>query len=168
MGGMVAAIERGYPQREIAESAYRFQQDVERGRQVIVGVNEFVSETPSACRFCALTKTRRSGSSTRSTGFAGRATGAGHSRARAGCEKAAAAGGQYDAGAAGRRARVRDGRRDVRRAPRGLGRVSGAGDNLDADLRTDPIFNDSIFNVQYRSVSSSPSLASTGTIGAPR
>jgi methylmalonyl-CoA mutase N-terminal domain/subunit len=44
MGGMIAAIERGYPQREIAESAYRFQQDVERKRQVIVGVNDFVSE----------------------------------------------------------------------------------------------------------------------------
>jgi methylmalonyl-CoA mutase N-terminal domain/subunit len=44
MGGMIAAIERGYPQREIADSAYRFQQDVERKRQVIVGVNEFVSE----------------------------------------------------------------------------------------------------------------------------
>jgi methylmalonyl-CoA mutase N-terminal domain/subunit len=44
MGGMVAAIERGYPQREVAESAYRFQQDVERRRQIIVGVNEFVSE----------------------------------------------------------------------------------------------------------------------------
>jgi methylmalonyl-CoA mutase N-terminal domain/subunit len=41
MGGMIGAIERGYPQREIAESAYRFQQDVERKRQVIVGVNEF-------------------------------------------------------------------------------------------------------------------------------
>jgi methylmalonyl-CoA mutase, N-terminal domain len=48
MGGMIGAIERGYPQREIAESAYRFQQDVEAGRQVIVGVNDFVSdqETP--------------------------------------------------------------------------------------------------------------------------
>ena len=44
MGGMVAAIERGYPQREIAESAYRFQQEVERRRQVIVGVNVFVAE----------------------------------------------------------------------------------------------------------------------------
>src|SRR4029079_16786602 len=43
MGCMVAAIERGYPQREIADSAYRFQQDVERKRQVIVGVNEFCS-----------------------------------------------------------------------------------------------------------------------------
>jgi methylmalonyl-CoA mutase N-terminal domain/subunit len=48
MGGMVAAIERGYPQREIAESAYRFQQAVERREQIIVGVNEFVegTETP--------------------------------------------------------------------------------------------------------------------------
>jgi methylmalonyl-CoA mutase N-terminal domain/subunit len=42
MGGMVEAIERGYPQQEIAESAYRFQQAVERGERVIVGVNEFV------------------------------------------------------------------------------------------------------------------------------
>jgi len=44
MGGMVAAIERGFPQREIAESAYRFQQDVDSKRRVVVGVNEFVSE----------------------------------------------------------------------------------------------------------------------------
>jgi methylmalonyl-CoA mutase N-terminal domain/subunit len=44
MGGMVAAIERGYPQAEIAESAYRFQKDVESKRQIIVGVNEFVSD----------------------------------------------------------------------------------------------------------------------------
>ena len=44
MGGMIAAIERGFPQREVAESAFRFQQDVERKKQVIVGVNEFASE----------------------------------------------------------------------------------------------------------------------------
>src|SRR6266704_2290609 len=42
MGGMVAAIERGFPQKEIAESAYRFQQAVERREKVIVGVNGFV------------------------------------------------------------------------------------------------------------------------------
>jgi methylmalonyl-CoA mutase N-terminal domain/subunit len=41
---MVEAIERGYPQREIAESAYRFQQAVETGERVIVGVNDFVAE----------------------------------------------------------------------------------------------------------------------------
>src|SRR5690349_6693656 len=42
MGGMVAAIERGFPQKEIAESAYRFQQAVDRKEKVIVGVNDFV------------------------------------------------------------------------------------------------------------------------------
>jgi methylmalonyl-CoA mutase N-terminal domain/subunit len=44
MGGMVEAIERGYPQREIAESAYRFQQAVEARERIIVGVNGFVTE----------------------------------------------------------------------------------------------------------------------------
>jgi methylmalonyl-CoA mutase N-terminal domain/subunit len=44
MGGMVAAIERGYPQREIAESAYRFQRAIECRQQIVVGVNEFVSQ----------------------------------------------------------------------------------------------------------------------------
>jgi methylmalonyl-CoA mutase, N-terminal domain len=42
MGGMVEAIERGFPQKEIAESAYRFQQAVERREKIIVGVNDFV------------------------------------------------------------------------------------------------------------------------------
>ncbi|HTT72768.1 MAG TPA: methylmalonyl-CoA mutase family protein, partial [Thermoplasmata archaeon] len=40
MGGMVPAIEQGYPQREIAESAYLFQRGVESGEMTIVGVNE--------------------------------------------------------------------------------------------------------------------------------
>ena len=41
MGGMVAAIENGYPQREIAESAYRFQQAFEKKEKVMVGVNAY-------------------------------------------------------------------------------------------------------------------------------
>ncbi|MEE2964113.1 MAG: methylmalonyl-CoA mutase family protein [Acidobacteriota bacterium] len=45
LGGMVAAIEEGFPQREIAESAYRFQREVEAGERTIVGVNGFVDET---------------------------------------------------------------------------------------------------------------------------
>ncbi len=44
IGGMVAAVERGFPQREIQESAFRFQQAVERKDKVIVGVNEFVMD----------------------------------------------------------------------------------------------------------------------------
>ena len=42
MGGMVEAIEEGFPQREIAEASYRFQQAVEAREKVIVGVNEYV------------------------------------------------------------------------------------------------------------------------------
>ena len=41
---MVAAVEQGFPQREIAESAYRFQQAVEAREQLIVGVNAYVEE----------------------------------------------------------------------------------------------------------------------------
>jgi methylmalonyl-CoA mutase N-terminal domain/subunit len=49
MGGMVAAIERGFPQREIQDSAYQYQKAVERGDQVIVGVNKYqMEEEPSA------------------------------------------------------------------------------------------------------------------------
>jgi methylmalonyl-CoA mutase N-terminal domain/subunit len=41
MGGMVAAIEKGYPQREIAASAYKFQRQLEAGDRVMVGVNKY-------------------------------------------------------------------------------------------------------------------------------
>ena len=44
MGGMVEAIEQGFPQREVAESSYRFQQAFERHEKVVVGVNDFVQE----------------------------------------------------------------------------------------------------------------------------
>ena len=41
---MVAAIEQGYPQREIADAAYRFQQEIDAGERVIVGVNRYPKE----------------------------------------------------------------------------------------------------------------------------
>ncbi len=44
MGGMIAAIERGYPQREIADASYRYQMAVDRKEKIIVGVNEFTGE----------------------------------------------------------------------------------------------------------------------------
>ncbi len=43
MGGIVKAVEEGYPQREIARSAFEFQRDVDAGRRSIVGVNKHVS-----------------------------------------------------------------------------------------------------------------------------
>jgi methylmalonyl-CoA mutase N-terminal domain/subunit len=48
MGGMVEAIEKGFPQREIQESAYQYQKAVERGEQVIVGVNKYAMEDEPA------------------------------------------------------------------------------------------------------------------------
>ena len=44
MGGMVAAVENGYPQAEIAHSSYEFQKSVEEGRRRIIGVNANVDD----------------------------------------------------------------------------------------------------------------------------
>lgn len=46
MGGMVAAIAKGYPQGEIQEAAYQAQRDMEQNRQVVVGVNQFAIKEP--------------------------------------------------------------------------------------------------------------------------
>ena len=48
MGGAVKAIEQGYIQREIAESSYQYQRQVESGEQIVVGVNKFTIEEPPA------------------------------------------------------------------------------------------------------------------------
>jgi len=47
MGGMVKAIDRGYPQKEIAEASYQYQRAAEAKEKVVVGVNEFVIEEES-------------------------------------------------------------------------------------------------------------------------
>jgi methylmalonyl-CoA mutase N-terminal domain/subunit len=47
MGGMVKAIERGYPQKEIAEASYQYQRAAEAKEKIVVGVNEFTIEEES-------------------------------------------------------------------------------------------------------------------------
>ncbi|TNF29781.1 MAG: methylmalonyl-CoA mutase [Deltaproteobacteria bacterium] len=47
LGGIVRAVELGYPQREIADSAFEDQQKVERGERVIVGLNKYIDEDAS-------------------------------------------------------------------------------------------------------------------------
>ena len=44
LGGMVEAIEQGYPQREIETAAYEYQRAIEKKEQIIVGVNDFTAE----------------------------------------------------------------------------------------------------------------------------
>lgn len=46
LGGMVSAIERDYPQMEIADAAFHFQQQVERGEKTVIGVNKYPSDKP--------------------------------------------------------------------------------------------------------------------------
>jgi len=46
LGGMVAAIEQGYPQREIQRSAYEYQLEIERKERLVVGVNAYVQDAP--------------------------------------------------------------------------------------------------------------------------
>jgi len=48
MGGIVSAIEKGYPQREIAASAYGFQRELESEERVMVGVNRYVTDHDAA------------------------------------------------------------------------------------------------------------------------
>jgi methylmalonyl-CoA mutase N-terminal domain/subunit len=58
MGGMLAAIERGFPQREIADSAYRYQQEIDTKQRIIVGVNDFLqgNEEPIAIPIHTITR----------------------------------------------------------------------------------------------------------------
>ncbi len=46
LGGVLPAIEAGFFQREIADSAYRYQREIDEKRRIIVGVNEYVEDTP--------------------------------------------------------------------------------------------------------------------------
>ncbi len=46
MGGMLAAIEKGYPQSEIAEAAYHYQRLIDEGKKVVVGVNKYATDHP--------------------------------------------------------------------------------------------------------------------------
>jgi methylmalonyl-CoA mutase N-terminal domain/subunit len=45
LGGMVEAIKRGFPQREIADASFRYQQEVDSGRRIVVGVNDYRLES---------------------------------------------------------------------------------------------------------------------------
>ncbi|MEF8824421.1 MAG: methylmalonyl-CoA mutase family protein [Desulfohalobiaceae bacterium] len=49
MGGMLAAIDRGYPQMEIADAAFRYQHQIESGEKTLVGVNKYKTEDAEEC-----------------------------------------------------------------------------------------------------------------------
>ncbi len=57
MGGMIPAIEKNYPQSEIAEASYAYQREVERGERVIVGVNRFAQQDEQPIELLAIDQT---------------------------------------------------------------------------------------------------------------
>jgi len=60
MGGMVKAIEKGYPQKEIAEASYQFQRAAEAKEKIIVGANEFaIEEQPPEILYIGETVAKR-------------------------------------------------------------------------------------------------------------
>ena len=125
LGGMVPAIEQGYPQREIANSAYRFQQALDRGTKTCVGVNRHVTdaEAPIETLYIDEAAAERQVSGVRALRQERAAE-----PVTAGARRVAPRRrrhGQPDAAAARRGARRRHPRRDVRRAARRLGRVRG-------------------------------------------
>ncbi len=51
MGGMVAAIEKGFPQLEISDAAYKFQRQIDAGEKTMIGINKYVSEEKAEIPF---------------------------------------------------------------------------------------------------------------------
>ncbi len=126
LGGMVEAIKQNFPQREIAEASFRYQQEVESGRRVVVGVNRYVLEDEEPLTLLKVdpaleTKQIADVQAVRSRRDAA-AVEAAARRAQGGRR---ARGRQPDAVDRRRRAGLRDDGRDVRRAARGVGRVAG-------------------------------------------
>ena len=54
LGGMLAAVEAGFPQREIADAAFRYQHELDTGQRIVVGVNDYVADEPLAIPLLAM------------------------------------------------------------------------------------------------------------------
>ena len=126
LGGTLAAIERGFQQREIQEAAYRVQRAVESGDQVVVGVNKFRDDevtTPPTQRIDPEGERRQvERVRTGPRRALGRGLDGGHGRARAGRPRRR----QPHAGDPRGGPGLCHGRRDQRPPARGLGRAPRA------------------------------------------
>ena len=123
LGGMVEAVKRNYPQREIADAAFELQAKIDDGEQVVVGVNRYTEgddgETP-ILRIDPALERKQIG---RVQAVRARRDGAEVERKLAELRTAAATEAQPDADADRVRARARHRGRDGRRAPARLGRL---------------------------------------------
>ena len=118
MGGAVAAVEQGFVQREIEEAAFRWNEQVESGERVIVGVNRFAEDGQGEGRAAADRPGRRAAPAGANGARAGRAKrrgGGGRARGGPPCRRRAREPAAADARGA---PRPRHDRRDLERAPR--------------------------------------------------
>jgi methylmalonyl-CoA mutase, N-terminal domain len=88
MGGMLRAVEEGYPQREIAESAYSTQREIESGERIIVGVNAFRNEEEAPISVLKIDETVARGQVERLRALRARRSAAKVAEALAGVERA--------------------------------------------------------------------------------
>ena len=88
LGGMLRAVEEGYPQREIAESAYRWQREIESGERTVVGVNAFQSEDDQRIPILRIDETVARGQVERLRAVKARRSAEAVTRALAGVERA--------------------------------------------------------------------------------
>ncbi len=132
MGGMVEAIELGYPQKEIAEASYQFQQAVERREKLIVGVNDFVQQDDKPIEILYIDESTADTQLTRLAELKKTRDNDRVQRTLDALRDRCPWPRQHHAATARLRARLRDGRRDVRRPPGRLGRVRGSAGHLRA------------------------------------
>ena len=125
LGGVVAAIEQNFFQREIAEASFRYQREVERGERVVVGVNRYVTddEAPPLLRIDPALESAQIERVRALRGAARRRRGPGCVDSSE--DGRGAGGSQPDACDRRRLAGLRDDGGDVRRAQGGVGRLAG-------------------------------------------
>ena len=125
LGGMVEAIKQNFPQQEIADAAFRYQAEVERGERIVVGVNRYVREDEPPLEILKIDAALEGQQIERVRALKGR-----RDSALVEARLARAEGGfgpqrpESDAGHPRRRPRLRDDGRDVRRLARGVGNLA--------------------------------------------
>ena len=125
LGGMVEAIKQNFPQREIADSAFRYQEEVERGERVVVGVNRYQLDDETPLEILKIDAALETQQIERVTALKGRRDSAKVEQRLAALKQASARGRrQPDAADPRRRPRLRDDGRDVRRLARGVGHLA--------------------------------------------
>ncbi len=125
MGGMIPAIERGFPQTEIANASYEFQHSVEMGESVIVGVNKFTEKDEKPIELLQIDSDRRAAAGGKASRSEGEKERRGRREGARKFKKGRGGDGEYDAVHPRCGARLCDGRGDCGGDGRSLWELHG-------------------------------------------